>query len=106
VQLRREHSRERQFTVDRLAENVFDCSANFRPVAIDNPALLALLERAARHHFDQYAVFPGRVVEHLCTNRFGLAEVCQQRQLVIDLWLLHRQRGGQVPATSNRRSRC
>jgi len=67
-----EHGRKRDFAVDCLFEDVLDCRADFRSVAIDDPALLAFLKGPARHHLKQHAPCGGWIVEHFGTDRFRL----------------------------------
>src|SRR5438552_1741178 len=90
ISLRGEHSGKRDLAVDSLLENILHGRPNFRSVAIHNPALLALAERAAGHHFQQNA-FPAGIVEHLGADCLRLAGVDQQGQFVVNSWLLHRE---------------
>src|SRR6266568_6625828 len=52
-----EHGGKRHFAINGLFEDVLDRRANFRAVAIDDPALLTFYERPTRHHFEQHAIF-------------------------------------------------
>ena len=66
----------------------------FESVAINDPDLLTLLERAARHHLEQNSLFGRRIIQHLDDDCFSFADVSQQSQVVINVRLLH---GQQIP---------
>src|SRR6266403_1120901 len=73
--LRRQHGGERHFAVDRLLKNILHSRPDFRSVAINDPALLSFLERAARHDLEQRAAFRARVIKHLGADGVSFAEV-------------------------------
>src|SRR5438445_7118610 len=89
VALSRQHGRKSYFAVDGLLENVLDSRADFRAVAIDDPALLSGLEWAARHHFEQHTFRSRRIIAHLRADGFRLTEIGQQLQFFVYLRLLH-----------------
>ena len=86
--------RERYLAVDGLLENFLNSRSNFCSVTINDPDLLTLLERAARHELEQNPLFGSRIVEHLDDDCFSFAEVRQQSQVVINFRPLH---GRQIP---------
>jgi hypothetical protein len=72
-----------------LLGDVLDSRADFRSIAIENPDLLALFERAARHHLEQNALLGGRIIEHFGTNCFGLPEIRQQGEFFVYFRFFH-----------------
>jgi hypothetical protein len=63
LQLRRQHGRERHLTVDGWLENFLNGRSDFGSVTTNDPDLLLLLKRAARHDLEQNSLFGSGIIE-------------------------------------------